>query len=461
MKNINKIIARNLVLVLSLLLITTSCSDWIDHDLNIDPDSPGNVPMNLILPAVQQSMGYHLVGNNTVRTNNIWMQQFDGVDRQSFTEARYQLTPADVNNVWNSIYAEMFINLAIIAEKGEAEASPHYVGVSQVLTATTLGISTDLFGDIPYTEAFKGSENILKPKYDSQQVIYDNIFKLIDDAVVNLNSTNNALSVKGDVIYAGNVAKWKKAANSVKARHLLQLSKKNGNAAYTAALAAVANGFTSNADDMQVPWETANKNPINQFMTQRTDIRMASTFINMLASKSDPRLPFFAAKDANGNYTGSVPGSQNGLASKPGTYSAAENSPSVLMTYAELKFIQAECLLMKTPSDPVGAQAAYEAAVAASVLKVTGNANTTWLTANIIGDPVTLKKIIEQKYIAGYSTNQPYADYRRTGFPTLTIATGAVTSAIPTRFPYAQDELDYNTANVPSVQITDKVWWNQ
>jgi|FLOH01.1.fsa_nt_gi hypothetical protein len=460
MKNIYKLILKNLVLVLSLLLITTSCSDWIDHDLNVDPDSPANVPMALILPSVQQAMGYHLVGNNTVRTNNIWMQQFDGVDRQSYTEARYQLTPADVNNVWNSIYAEMFINLHIIIEKGSAEGlkSPNFVGVAQVLEATTLGISTDLFGEMPYTEAINGGNNILKPVYDSQEVIYDNIFLLLNNAVTNLNETTNYLDVSGDVIYKGNIAKWKKAAYSIKARHELQLSKKNGNAAYTAALASVTNGFTTNADDLFVPWEVANKNPINQFMTQRTDIRMGATLIDMLADNNDPRLPFYAEKDADGNYTGSIPGSQNANASKPGKYNAAETSPTVLMSYSELKFIEAEC---RFALGLAGAQQAYEAAVAASVLKVTGNANTAWLASNINGVSVTLKNIIEQKYIAGYSTNQPYADYRRTGFPVLSVALGAVIPNIPTRFPYAQDELDYNTANVPKITISDKVWWNQ
>ena len=110
MKNIKIFNLKSLALVLTLLLITTSCSNWIDQDINTDPDSPADVPMNLLLPTVQQNMGYNLLGNNSVRTNNIWMQQFDGTDRQSFTEARYQLTPADTENLWTSIYAEIFIN---------------------------------------------------------------------------------------------------------------------------------------------------------------------------------------------------------------------------------------------------------------------------------------------------------------------------------------------------------------
>jgi len=442
------------------MLMATSCSEWIDHDLNTDPDAPADVPMNLLLPAIQQSMGYNLVGNNTVRTTNIWMQQFDGVDRQSFTEARYALKPSDINNPWNSIYTEMLMNSKLLINKSKTEGkeSPHYEGVAQVMVATTIGIATDLWGDMPFSKGFKGTENVLNPAYDSQEKIYDTIFTILDDAMANLSSTSNVLDVSGDVIYGGNVTKWKKAAASIKARHALQLSGKNGNAAYTQALAAVANGFTSNADDMLVPWETANKNPIFQFMEQRGDIRMGATLVNMLAENGDPRLPFYVAKDGDGNYTGSEAGSENTSASAPGSYNAAATAPSILMSYSELKFIEAEAKFMLGQA---GALAAYEAAVAASVLRVTGNANTAWLAANINGVTLTLEVIMKQKYIAGFSTNQPYSDYRRTGYPNLSLANGAVTGSIPTRFPYAQSELDYNTVNVPSVVITDKVWWDQ
>jgi len=458
MKNLKHIFKKQIKVVLVLALIATSCDSWIDHDINVDPDAPSNVPLNLLLPGIQQSMGYNLVGNNSVRTNNIWMQQFDGTSRQSYTEARYQLTPADINNLWGSVYNEMLINAYIMIKKSQEEGSesPNYEGVAQVLTATTLGIATDLWGDIPYTEALRGDEGVLSPVYDSQQSIYNSIFSLLDDAVVNLSSTTNAFAITGDVSYNGSASKWIKAANSIKARHLLQLSLKNGDAAYTAALAAVAGGFSSNADDFKVPFDSSDDNPIYQFMDQRTDIRMCSTFIDMLASNNDPRLAYYAAKDANGNYTGSDPGSQNEAASRPGSYIANDNSPTYMMTYAELKFIEAECKFRLGQN----AQSAYEQAVAASVLRVTGSANTAWLNANIVGDPVTLEKIMTQKYINSFGTNQAWADWRRTGFPALDLAEGAVIPQIPTRFPYAQSELDYNTDNVPAAQISDKLWWD-
>lgn len=457
MKKLN---ITNFVLVLFLTLMSVSCSDWIDTDINIDPDAPADVPMNLLLPAIQQSMGYNLVGNDNLRTNGIWMQQFDGVDRQSYTEARYQLTPADVNNLWNTTYTEMFTNSNILIAKSKVEGSesPNYAGVAQVLVATTAGITTDLFNNIPFSEAIRGSENILKPVYDSQEKVYDTIFEILDMAVENLNNTNNIYDVEGDVVYAGKISKWKKAAYSIKARHLLQLSNVNGTSAYTDALAAAQQGFESINDDFLVPFEEANKNPIFQFMEQRGDIRMCSTLVDLLTTNNDPRLPFYVAKDGDGNYTGSNPGSENTTASEPGDYIAGATASTTMMNYAELKFIEAECLLML--SKP-GATEAYEAAVAASVLRVTGEANQAWLDANINGGTVTLQTIITQKYIAGFGTNQPYADYRRTGLPSLELADGAVLSAIPTRFPYAQDEIDYNTENVPTVTISDKVWWDQ
>jgi hypothetical protein len=463
MKNIKTLFKNRFLVVLSIALIATSCDSWIDHDINIDPDAPSDVPMSLLLTPIQQSMGFNLVGNNSVRTTNIWMQQFDGTSRQSFTEARYQLTPADVNNLWSSIYIEMLNNASIIITKATTEGSesPNYAGVAQILQATTLGVTTDLYGDIPFSEALQGSTNVLSPVYDSQEAIYNTIFELLDKAVVNLNNTTNAFAISkdADVSYAGSTSKWKKAAYSIKARHLLQLSLKNGDAAYTAALAAVANGFASNADDFKVPFSSDDQNPIYQFMDDRADIRMGSTLVDMLAFANDPRLPFYAAKDKNGDYVGSMPGTQNEDASKPGTYIASEASPSYMMTYAELKFIEAEC---KFRLGQPGAQAAYEAAVTASVSRVAGAsaANTTWLNDNIVGDPVTLEKIMTQKYINSFGTNQAYADWRRTGLPSLSVAAGAVIPGIPTRFPYPQDELDFNTDNVPSVTISDKLWWD-
>ncbi|MGB8359755.1 MAG: SusD/RagB family nutrient-binding outer membrane lipoprotein [Bacteroidales bacterium] len=457
-KNLNNII-KTVGVTLAFILSLSSCEKWIDTSLNIDPDSPADVPMKLLLPAIQQDLGYEMCGNEIVRTTNIWMQQFDGVDRQSYTEARYQLLPGDVNNLWSAFYPSILMNSKVLAEKAESQASPYYAGAAKVMIATTLGLATDLFGDMPFSDAFKGTQNVLKPKFDSQEKIYDTLFTILDGAIADLSSTTNAIALSGDVVFGNNVAKWLKAAYSIKARHLLQLSEVNGNTAYTDALAAAANGFSSNADDYMVPWNSDNHNPIFQFMEQRGDVRMGATLIDMLKASNDPRLSFYALKDDNDEYTGSVAGSENAAASRPGVYVAGATSPSVLMTYAELKFIEAEANFRLGQTAP--AQAAFEAAVAASVLKVTGSANAAWLDTHINGIPVTLELIMTQKYIATFGTNQAFADFRRTGLPVVPVAEGAVIPAMPVRFPYAQEEITYNGANVPSVTLSTKVWWDR
>ena len=458
--------SKNAFLVFLLALVFASCDKWIDTDLNIDPDAPADVPLNLMLPGIQQAMGYNLCGNDLVRTTNIWMQQFDGVSRQSYTEARYQLLPGDVNNIWNNLYATILVNSATLikkAENTEGKNSPYNAGIGKVMMATTLGISTDLFGDMPFKEALKGDQNILTPKFDTQEKLYDTIRVMLDKAIADFSkpAAENLVAVKGDVIYSGDIAKWKKAAYAVKARHLLQLSSVKGNAAYTDALAAAANGFTSNSDDMKVPWESANKNPIFQFMEQRTDIRMGATLVDLLKSISDPRLPFYVAKDGGGSYTGSLIGSQNENASKPGAYIAGELAPSYIITYAEQKFMEAEAnfKLSKTTE----AKAALQEGVKASVTRVAGSAAFTqaWYDTNIGSKTLTLDLIMTQKYIATFGTNQAYADYRRVGLPVIPVPPGAILPSMPTRYPYAQDEISYNGANVPNVTISDKLWWDK
>ena len=462
MKKHSKYIIRFAGLAFLIALVLSSCKKWIDTDINIDPDSPADVPMKLMLPAIEQNLGYVMAGNDFVMTTNVWMQQFDGISRQAKVESRYQLLPADVNNAWNSIYTGTFMNAKVMidkAEKTEGKESPYNAGVARVLIATSLGIATDLFGDLPFSKAFRGTENVLKPAFDSQEKLYDTLYTILDDAVADFNSTTNLVEVDGDVVYDGDIAKWKKAAYSIKARHDLQLSEVNGDAAYTAALADAANGFSSNDDDFIIPWNADNHNPIFQFMEQRGDISMSATLIDLMKVNNDPRLPFYAAKDGDDNYTGSALGAHDANASAPGDYIAGATAPSYIMTYSELKFIEAEANLKLGKTTE--AQDAFEEAVASSVLRVTGSANTSWLAANVNGTPVSMDLIMTQKYINSFGTNQAFADYRRTGLPALTIPPDALLPTLPARFPYAQDEISYNGANVPSVTLSDKLWWDK
>ncbi len=456
----------------ALMLLTIASCNWIDSDINVDPDSPEDAPMNFVLPAVQGHMGFTLNGNNHVRTTSIWMQYWDGEARQSLTEARYQLVAPDVNNYWNFIYYNIMMNYKVIIDKAseEGKESPHFRGVAKVGMALTLGVATDVFGDMPYSDAFKGKEGNLQPAFDTQEQIYATIQQLLSEAITDLGTSDleNAVPLDGDIIYGNDPAMWMRAAYMLKARYAMNLSEVNGHtAAANEALGYLANAFTGPEDDLDFPFSADDKNPHYAFMDERGDVWMGSTFVDMLTATNDPRLPYYATDEGDG-YVGSIPGSEGtgqGTISRPGDYVAAIDAPVHFASYAEQKFIEAEAHFYL--GHDAEAVTAWQEGVEASVIKVAGpivagSDEETWLDNNINSKlSVDLEDIMIQRYLAGYGTAQPYTDYRRTGYPVLPLAINARLNQIPTRFPYAQDEIDYNGEHTPSVLITDKLWWDK
>jgi hypothetical protein len=161
----------------------------------------------------------------------------------------------------------------------------------------------------------------------------------------------------------------------------------------------------------------------------------------MMISSSDPRLGAFidTSGDVIGPYYGSIP------------------SPVPMMTYAEQKFIEAECNL---GTDDAAAADASNAGAIASVELVTGSSpDATWTTAyaSETNTSITLEKIIIQKYLANFTNPQAYSDWRRTNFPTLLPNAGA---AIPRRLIYPQTEIERNSNTPSGINLTTKVWWD-
>jgi len=337
-------------------------------------------------------------------------------------------------------------------------------------------------GDIPYSEACKGSEN-LTPAYDTQQEIYTEIFRLLDDAIVNLSIVGVAPAVEGDLIYGGDPELWLKAAYALKARYTLHLSKINPTTAFADALLPLPNAFSSSAEDLQFLFYNGQteSNPFWQFMDQRADIVMQKTFIDYLDTISeqnfgmqDPRLFEFASisGDPSQPYKGADWEDSGDDASIPGgyyegTYPAAPNSPVFFITFTELLFIKAECELnTNVPIDQVKTTLLEAVASSLNQFNAFDQAYIDALGAYIAPlekDPL-YKVIMTQKYIALYYQAETFVDWRRTNNiiglqanPT----SQAVQNVIPRRFPYSESEQSYNPANVPN--IADNwvpVWWD-
>jgi hypothetical protein len=447
------------ILVL-IALLSGSCKKWIDPSMNKDPNNPTDVAMAQLLAPVEVNLAY-VAGGELARFSCAWMQQIAGLQSQAADWDLYNITESDVNSDWSwNLYAPGMINTKIMMEKAAAESSPHYAGVAKILMAYHLGITTDCWGDIPYSDALKGNVNQYESKYDTQEKIYTTIFTLLNDGITDLQSASSIYSPDfEDVIYSGDLDKWIKTAYALKARYSLHLSEKNGSAAYTDALNAVANAYTSNDDDFKVIFGTAynNANPIYKSEQERPGYYAANTtYMNLLNATGDPRRDVYFT-----GTVGSPSGVPNPSAAVLGPGYASTDSPVYLMSYAEVKFIEAEARFKLNAADPLAVTACNEG-LKASLQREGVYGDGTWFNAHKLdAASITLEKILIQKYLSSFLQVESWTDWRRTGYPVLALATGAMTSQIPHRLPYPQDERLYNGTNMPAgLSITDHVWWD-
>lgn len=451
--------------LLILFLVSTffSCEKWIDPEINENPDSPKDPPMSVILPAVQGRLAYHTGTFDVTGTVSMWMQQILGASRQAAIFGNYTFVSSDVVNLWNSFYRDALMDLKIIIDKSQLEESksPYYEGVAKVLMAYDLGLATQLWGDIPFSEAWQGIDN-KHPVYDTQSEIYTTLQTMLDEAITALQvdaSENIFDPAEGDMIYGGDLSAWLKAAYALKARFAIHLSKID-NQAYTKALNYISQGgFESNADDLQFNFGNGDTeaNPLYQFDNERTDAAPSTQFTDFIQSVNrfisgsdtldDPRIAVFQTEsDATGIQTF-------------GSYYGSKDAPVHFMTYVEQLFIMAEAYY--ETGDEATAKDTLLAAVQASLEKfdVVDQDWMTQLTSKI--NPLSgtnLKtEIMHQKYIACFLSPEVFVDWRRTGLPDLTPVRG---TEIPRRFPYSEEERNFNR-NIPAVtSIYARNWFD-
>lgn len=457
---------RFLALLMIAGFLSTSCNKWIDPDININPDAPSTVTMATLLPSIMANVGYTTVGGTDVNMPTaIWIQQLAGIDRQAAAYDNYDFKAGDCNNLWNSNYSSTMMDIKQFIDLANAKNSPYNRGIGKVLMAISLGMTTDLWGDIPYTEAFQGADN-LAPVFDNQQAVYTTIQTLLDEAIADFEKpeSENEVDVVGDLIYDGDVDLWKEAAYGLKARYAIHLSEVNGNSAYTTAFGFIDKAISSNANTFQIPFDATptGANPLSQYVEQRGDIRMGKFFIDLLKTTNDPRIAVYAAQ-VGGDYVGSGPGEGNASASNLGDAVIAQDAPVILMSYPEVLFIKAECdYKLGRENDAKGS---LKDAVAAS-LDYWGVNNPTWKTAfDAVIDGLSganlYKAIVLQKYIALFYQLEAYNDWRRTNNEIGLVKNQFVPTAIPNRYPYPQEEMSFNKNCPKNVLISDKIWWDK
>ncbi|MEO9873078.1 SusD/RagB family nutrient-binding outer membrane lipoprotein [Ekhidna sp.] len=423
-------------LLLATLVIVPSCDFG---DTNIDPQNLAEVNLNLVLPSAIAQVGFN---NGAIASRNpgIIMQYFEGTDAQQLGYTSYLMPDITFNNLWRTgFYGGAMKDLDLIIKQAPDQNAPYYSGIAKVLMANSLGLATSFFGDIPYSNAFQGEDGVLSPAYDDQETIMNTVFALLAEARTDLATDGgDIVPTSDDLIFGGDNDAWLATAWALEARYRLMMSAK-GATNYTAALTAVGNAFTSNDDNAYLVFDASanGANPLNQFHRDRSNTMVLTGYF-MGQMSGDPRLALIRE-----------PGSTAGFA--PTTFWGKQDAPTVIINYAELKFIEAEALRMTGGSD-AAVLAAVKDGIAANMndMGVSAEDRDNYLLGITGSD---LAAIIGEKYKALYPQNIAWDDYRRTGFPAITPNVDGNQglnphNGIPRRFIYPNSEKNLNTDNV-------------
>lgn len=484
-----------------LLFLTTlfGCKKFLD--INQDPNAPTFVTENLMTSGILGTFSFEIAGGYPVRLSSLWTKH-TAYATAGPHEGNYYLTENDVDNFWRySSYTDVMSTSTELIKKAEANGNPSYAAIGRIILAWNMSYVTDAFGSAPFSDAFKGADGNVKPKYDSQEDIYKQIQILLDQAIVDAGKGTGLKPGTDDFIYGGEMDKWTKLARTLKARFHMRLSNAPGyNAATQAnlALAALDAGAITAADAPKMTYFSA-ANADNPWYQYAIDGKWSLTtkpsifYLNLLQASNDPRLAFQVAKVASGVNAGKYVGVTNDAPplaianySPIAPFYSAQNANLNLLLYAEVPFLRAEAEFLKANKTVTTAVvSAYTEGIVAS-MKLYGIENSVinpYLVNNalVVGTPSALayNKIMTQKYVANYLQFEAYNDFRRTGYPELpvnnekyspngTLETEPVLNIVPLRLPYPSSERSYNAANIPTdvpVNVANAmslpVWWDK
>lgn len=452
---------RSKALLAGFLAVASSCTNEFD-EINTNPNNPVTASADLFLPyGIQSAMDMYVGGSLGQDVGGLFSQQWA---RIQYTDADQYIVSNDViSNAWRDFYIEPLANYERVLKIAEETNNPNYKAIALIMRSWVFCLLTDIYGDIPYSDAIKGLEGSLKPTYDLQKDVYTDLVKTLKSANDMISLTDKSMTVSGDIMFSGNMLRWKKFANSLSLRILNRMHSKTDASAEINRILNDPNLYpvmTSNADNIQLNYLAAvpNNNPINENRKTRDDHRVSATLINTLKGLGDARLAVYAnLPDDGGDFKGVPNGLSNsdanalGLSktSKVGSAFTAATAPGVIMTYAELLLIKAELahkgILLAGNTDTN-----YKEGIAASFKQYNLTVSAAYLDANALktGD-AGYTQIIEQKWIALYGQGlEAWTEFRRTGIPDLKAPTlNANNNMVPTRLAYPGSEESLNYTN--------------
>ncbi len=439
MKVLNKFI-----LIFALAFSFSACEDFIGGDLNADPNKPTSVPIIAQMAAIQINIA-DVYGGAFSRFNCMLSQQVEGVARQWQSMNQYTgLTPNRFDAAWNNVYENILIELKVAQQSALDQGYNHYQGVLQIMEALILMTATDVWDDMPYSDALQGVESI-NPTFDTQATIYSTVGSLLDESIKLFGGASGGLVPGSEELYfAGDIDAWLRVAHALKARKAMK--EDDYALAMSEAMQAMDNADGNLA--FQYPDASA-AGQWYRFNRDRTgDLEFHPTMRALMTDLQDTvRLAAF-----------------DQVFTTDHTYMTADFLQE-LITFREVQFIIAEADLRTAGGTQAGYDA-YLAGIKASFDRIgLGQAEYEAYVAQPEVAPgvgnLTLDMVLTQKYIAMFLQPEVYSDWRRTGIPALTPTNGSV---IPVRWDYSSTEYLFNTNSPAETEVSiynDKVGWNR
>ena len=515
-KHLNMKKIKNFTIIISQLVLTSfiSSCDKGFTDMNINKVDP-------------TSLNPYLVMNKSIidawPDTQLWPVYHYAIVQQIFTPFGSSVQGANYNQlsygfnyfvIWNTYYGDVAKQIVdVIAKTKDDDTRTNLYNCARIWKAYVFMVLTDTYGDVPYSEADKGYlEKIAFPKYDAQKDIYTDILNELDEASAALNSS--LFTSQEDIMYGGDIAKWKRLGYSLMLRAAMRLTKVDPALAQTYVTKAVAGGLMqSNADNAVLKHSSLYINHNGYMFSGReyATFYLAKPFVDTLKTNNDPRLPIYAMR-----YVGALNGSQftdDRLTSDPdkqigmplgynnvtiatqfakdgvvslNDYSLGNihtvlsvSSPEFFITYGQTQLLLAEAVVRGWASgdassifsNAIKADLDQMAEYGSNAVISTSDINT-FVTANPLKSGSALNQINTEYWVASFLNGpEVWANFRRSGFPALT-PNPYLGSEVPGdfihRLPYLTSEYVVNKDHVEEAnarqgpdKIGTRVWWDK
>ncbi len=466
---------KKLILAVLLAISTTAC--FKESDINVDPNRSTSVDPALLFSGASTQFSLLRVAELTwpiALMNQMWASG----GRWGLSQSQYDQTR--IRSAWGRTYTDVLKNLNVAVEiaQNTQPINKNAVAQCKILMAFAYAQTSLLWGDIPFTEAATGKVDF--PKFDKQQDVLNGSIAMLDEAIGMIDLNAKGIIAPNDLYYGGDMAKWRKFANSLKMRILFSMVDADASkGAAIGQLIAGGNMISSSADAMLYKYynQPGRQNPRFSFTAifrggVQSDWYCSKPVYDLLVSLKDPRIPYFYQP-------GSDAASNEFIALGPvevyTTKSALVNMnllkpelPEVSFSYSEQLLFEAEAIARGfAPGGFDAATAKMRAGVRESMLTLGVTAAQT--DAYVAGLPAltatNFKTVLsQQQYLDLFMRPiEGWVQHRRSGavgqeIPAMTTPTGAPVAGLIRRLLYRSEEVNSNP-NTPSGLTLDTPQW--